>query len=67
MLDYLEKHKVIDGVIPKGHRLSEGLKSLAADVSIVGDVRGKGLMWGLEFVRDKATREPFELDQKLSL
>jgi adenosylmethionine-8-amino-7-oxononanoate aminotransferase len=26
---------------------------------MVGDIRGKGLLWGIEFVKDKETREPF--------
>ena len=26
----------------------------------MGDVRGKGLMWGFELVKDNAAREPFE-------
>jgi adenosylmethionine-8-amino-7-oxononanoate aminotransferase len=59
VLDYLEKHAVIEGVAEKGHLLESGLRSIADRQALVGDVRGLGLMWGLEFVRDKATREPF--------
>lgn len=43
-------------------------KKLAAlrEHSIVGDVRGRGLFAGLELLRDKETREPFEADAKVA-
>jgi diaminobutyrate-2-oxoglutarate transaminase len=34
------------------------LKGLEKDSPILGEVRGKGLMLGVEFVKDKATKEP---------
>jgi 4-aminobutyrate aminotransferase len=41
-----------------GERLLAGACRLMANHSSIGDVRGRGLMVGLEFVKDRATREP---------
>jgi 4-aminobutyrate aminotransferase-like enzyme len=38
--------------------LETALRKMAADDPRVGDVRGLGLMLGVEFVRDRVTREP---------
>jgi adenosylmethionine-8-amino-7-oxononanoate aminotransferase len=39
--------------------LRQGLESLR-DAKTVGDVRGIGLLWGVEFVADKTTKRPFD-------
>ena len=49
-----------------GAYLLERLEELK-DSDIVGDVRGKGLFSGIEFVRDPKTREPFDPDLHVSL
>jgi adenosylmethionine-8-amino-7-oxononanoate aminotransferase len=42
-----------------GSDLLDALRAGLADVPIVGDVRGRGLLVGIELVADRATRQPF--------
>jgi adenosylmethionine-8-amino-7-oxononanoate aminotransferase len=39
--------------------LEEGLKANLEDHPNVGNIRGKGLFWGIEFVKDRKTKEAF--------
>ena len=41
-----------------GRRLRAGLGRIRRRHPVVGDVRGKGALWGIDFVTDRATREP---------
>ncbi|KAL6773797.1 AGT2 [Auxenochlorella protothecoides x Auxenochlorella symbiontica] len=41
-----------------GGHLLKGLRGLAAKHDVIGDVRGLGLMTGMELVKDRATKEP---------
>ncbi|KAF8864162.1 PLP-dependent transferase [Acephala macrosclerotiorum] len=45
----------------QGAYLEERLKALLGDHPNVGDIRGRGLFWGIEFVKDKKTKEPFDI------
>jgi len=58
VFDYLESHKLFDRVTPAGETLCQALTALESHPH-VGQVRGLGLLQGVEFVKDKATREPF--------
>jgi adenosylmethionine-8-amino-7-oxononanoate aminotransferase len=58
VFDYLETHKLFDRVTPAGATLRNTLAAIESHPH-VGQVRGLGLLQGVEFVKDKATREPF--------
>jgi adenosylmethionine-8-amino-7-oxononanoate aminotransferase len=43
----------------QGERLRRGFEALAAKYGVIGDIRGKGLLQGVEFVRDVRTKSQF--------
>ena len=57
-IEALEEEGILPRVTGRGAWLGERLRALAAEFPFVGDVRGLGYMWGLEFVADSATAEP---------
>jgi 4-aminobutyrate aminotransferase len=56
-LDLVERELMANAAV-QGERLIAGARVLMEKHSCIGDVRGVGLMVGLEFVKDRATREP---------
>jgi alanine-glyoxylate transaminase/(R)-3-amino-2-methylpropionate-pyruvate transaminase len=58
VLDILDEDGLQENCRVLGARFIEGLRKLQASHHIIGDVRGKGLMLGIELVRDRATKEP---------
>lgn len=59
VLEYIEKHNLVNEAEEKGAYLLAELQKLAEYFSIIGDVRGKGLMVGVEFVSDRLSKTPF--------
>jgi adenosylmethionine-8-amino-7-oxononanoate aminotransferase len=60
MLDIVEQEDFPGQAAAKGNRLLDGLKAALGDHPNVGEVRGLGLMCGIEYVKDKATKAPFD-------
>ena len=62
VLEVIENEGLIERAATKGETLGEGLRELAGRHPMIGDVRGKGMLWGLEFVADRDARTPFDFD-----
>jgi 4-aminobutyrate aminotransferase len=58
VLETIADEDLVTNAARRGEELSSGLERLKAEDDRIGDVRGPGLMVGLELVRDRATREP---------
>ncbi len=58
VLEVIEQEKTQENCLKLGTYILAGLEQLKAKHKIIGDVRGRGLMLGLEFVKDRATKAP---------
>ncbi|AJE83498.1 hypothetical protein SLNWT_3122 [Streptomyces albus] len=58
-INVMAEEKIVENAAHLGERvLGPGLRALAEDHPSVGDVRGTGVFWCVELVRDRETREP---------
>ncbi len=62
-LDIIEQENFCEQAASKGDYLMDQLQAGLGDHPHVGDVRGKGLMCGVEFVRDRSTGEEFSREE----
>lgn len=58
VLEVIDRESIQQNALDRGLQLMEGLKELAKNHDIIGDVRGRGLMLGVEMVKDRKTKEP---------
>lgn len=59
VLRIIEEDKLLENVSKQGAYLEQRLKEVLGDHPNVGDIRGRGLFLGIEFVKFKDTKEPF--------
>jgi 4-aminobutyrate aminotransferase len=63
VLDVLISERLIENAEKIGSYLMKRLKELQEKYEIIGDVRGKGMMIGVEFVKDRKSLEPAEKER----
>ncbi len=62
----IERESLVSRVRTRGEALRRELREALEQFEEVGDVRGRGYLIGIEFVRNRATREPFPAQRALS-
>ncbi|MDK9712451.1 aspartate aminotransferase family protein [Acidaminobacter sp.] len=65
VIEIIERENYVENCALQGDDLLRKMETLYK-YPIVGDVRGKGLMLGIEFVRDQKTKTPFEASAKIN-
>jgi len=58
VLDVIDREKLQTNALEIGNQIFAGLERLKTKHNLIGDVRGKGLLLGIELVKDRATKEP---------
>ena len=56
-INYIEKENLLEKVVADGLWMKNELNLLKEQFPIIGDIRGLGLLWGIELVKDRETRE----------
>lgn len=62
VLREIQERDLLANARQQGDRLRKGYERLAEKYDIIGDIRGKGLLQGIEYVRDRNTKEQFPDD-----
>ena len=65
VLEYMSENELIDQARATGEYLAKRLEELR-DIDIVGDIRGCGMFYGIEFVRDRVKKNPFPAEVGLT-
>ena len=64
-LRVIDDENLLENVTARGASLKSKLQAALGDHAHVGDIRGRGLFIGIEFVKDRDTKEPFDPDLKI--
>ncbi len=63
--DVIRRDSLLANEVAMGGRLQRRLEERFGQSPFVGDIRGRGLFWALELVRDRVSKEPFDPALKL--
>jgi len=62
----IQRDNLLENVRGLGEHLERGLRERFGNHHHVGDIRGRGLFWAVEYVKDRSTKAPFDPALKLN-
>tara|TARA_Y100000590_G_C15747303_1_gene1022632 strand:- start:2688 stop:4025 length:1338 start_codon:yes stop_codon:yes gene_type:complete len=65
VLDELLNRNLLEKVILKGEKMKKMLNKKFSNIEYIGEIRGRGLLIGIELVKNKYTKEPFDPIHKI--
>ena len=63
-LRIIQNEKLVENARQMGNLLGQRLHQAFDKHPHIGDIRGRGLFWGLELVKDRTTTDPFHASRK---
>lgn len=66
VLNVIEEDQLLGAVRSQGAKFEKMLRTTFENHPNIGDIRGRGLFWGLEIVADKKTKQPFPAELNLA-
>jgi len=57
-IDIIQQENLVERAAAIGRRMQAALEVMARDVEAIGDIRGRGVLYGVELVEDRGTRAP---------
>jgi 4-aminobutyrate aminotransferase-like enzyme len=63
VIEVIDQEKLLENSRSTGAYMRRALHSLADKHSLIGDIQGSGLFWGLDMVTNQETREPLSPDE----
>jgi 2,2-dialkylglycine decarboxylase (pyruvate) len=57
-IDIIQKEKLVERAAAIGRRMQAAIEAMAKDIEAIGDIRGRGVLYGVELVEDRGTKTP---------
>src|SRR6185369_13219334 len=57
-IDIIQQENLVERAAAIGRRMQAAIERMARSTEAIGDIRGRGVLYGVELVKDRRTKEP---------